>query len=338
MAGLQPTAVNAILAEVRATQAQGKKLVSLMRGEPDLATPPHIVEACIRALKNGRTSYPDNRGEKSLRDAVVLKLHRDHGLTYDPETEILATTGATLGIYAALMALLDEGDEVLLPDPIYDAYQSPVRLAGGKIRSVASTISNGRFELDFDALEAAWSPKVKALILNTPWNPVGTVFTRPELEKLADFCIRRDVTLISDEIYETITYGQPHISPLSVAPELREHSVIVNSLSKTYAMTGWRVGYLVGPQPIVSHVLRAQEPTNSCINSPAQRAAVAAIRGDQTCVADMREAYARRASMVTSILDDHGVPYASPTGAFYTNVFPEADALKRSTSTTSGPS
>ena len=140
---LRPTAVNAILAEVREAQARGQNLISLMRGEPDFRTPEHIVEACTKALRNGRTTYPDNRGEKILRDAVVQKLQRDNGLAYDPGTEILITTGATLGLYAALMALLHDGDEVLLPDPIYDAYQSPIRLAGGKIRSVASRIKAG---------------------------------------------------------------------------------------------------------------------------------------------------------------------------------------------------
>jgi aspartate/methionine/tyrosine aminotransferase len=133
---LQPTAVNAILAETRIAQAQGKSLVSLMRGEPDFPTPAHIVEASVRALRNGRTAYPDNRGEKVFREAAAQKLGRDNHLKFDPSTEVLATTGATLGVYAALMAMLNEGDEVLLPDPVYDAYQSPIRLAGGSIRNL----------------------------------------------------------------------------------------------------------------------------------------------------------------------------------------------------------
>jgi aspartate aminotransferase len=160
IAALQPTAVNAILAEVRQLQAEGRQIVSLMRGEPDLPTPPHIVEACTRALRNGRTGYPDNRGEMVFREAVALKLERDNHIQFDPATEILATSGATFGIYAALMALLSEGDEVLLPDPIYDAYQSPVRLAGGVIRPVVAEIENGRFSLPIESLERAWTPAV----------------------------------------------------------------------------------------------------------------------------------------------------------------------------------
>ena len=142
---LKPTAVNSILAEMREVQARGRTVVSLMRGEPDFDTPAHIVDAAAAAMKSGRTRYPDNRGEKRLRDAIAAKLARDNGLVYDPDSEILVTTGATLGIHAALTALLDQGDEVLLPDPIYDAYQSPIRLCGGRIRSVRSAIEGGRF-------------------------------------------------------------------------------------------------------------------------------------------------------------------------------------------------
>src|SRR5580692_11799262 len=221
ISALQPTAVNSILAEVRALQAQGQSLISLMRGEPDFPTPPHIVEASIRALRDGRTAYPDNRGEKIFREAVAQKLERDNHLKFDPETEVLATTGATLGVYAALMAILNEGDEVLLPDPIYDAYQSPIRMAGGRIRPVASQIREGRFVITEEALERAWSPTVKAMILNTPWNPVGAVMRRDELAMIAGFCERRSLFLISDEIYEAITYGEAHVSPLKAAPGLR---------------------------------------------------------------------------------------------------------------------
>src|SRR5712664_3644569 len=169
---LQPTAVNSILAEVNELKAAGRDLVSLMRGEPDFATPPHIVDACVRAMREGRTSYPDNRGEIVLRRAIAQKLSG-----YDPGSEILVTTGATFGIYAAMTAILNNGDEVLLPDPVYDAYQSPIRLAGGRPRPVQSTIGNQRFTIDRKALESAWTPACRILLLNTPWNPVGTVFT-----------------------------------------------------------------------------------------------------------------------------------------------------------------
>ena len=316
---LQPTAVNSILAEVRACEAQGKNLISLMRGEPDLATPPHIVEACTRALRNGRTSYPDNRGEKALRGAVAEKLARENNLQFDPDTEILATTGGTFGIYAALMALLNVGDEVLLPDPIYDAYQSPVRLAGGQITSVASRIENGRFIITEEALETAWSPATRVLILNTPWNPVGTVLTAEEIKTIAQFCERREIALISDEIYEAITYdGHRHISPLAIAPALRERSVLINSLSKTYAMTGWRVGYCAGPAAVIQAMYLVLTQSSRGPATFIQDAAAEALTGPQACVAQMRDEYTRRREQVLSGLTDiEGVRMLPPEGGFF---------------------
>jgi aspartate aminotransferase len=317
IAALQPTAVNAILAEVRELQAQGRKLVSLMRGEPDLPTPAHIVDACTRALHNGRTGYPDNRGEKPFREAVALKLERDNQIRFDPATEILATSGATFGIYAALTALLDEGDEVLLPDPIYDAYQSPIRLAGGVIRSVAAIIEGGRFFLPIDALEAAWTPRCKALILNNPWNPVGTVLTRTELEQIGYFCERRNVMLISDEIYETITYGQHHhISPLAAVPGLRSNYLHINSLSKTYSMTGWRVGYCAGPKEVIQRMFMVLAQSSRGPATFIQDAATEALAGSQECVGDMQREYAARRDIVLNSLDNA----LAPEGGFFAMV------------------
>ncbi|HEY7336727.1 MAG TPA: aminotransferase class I/II-fold pyridoxal phosphate-dependent enzyme [Bryobacteraceae bacterium] len=319
LALLQPTAVNAILAEVRECQARGNKLVSLMRGEPDLPTPAHIVEACARALRDGRTSYPDNRGEKILRNAIALKLARDNRLQFDPETEILATTGATFGIYAALMALLNEGDEVLLPDPIYDAYQSPIRLAGGRIKSVPARIEAGRFVLTEESLESAWSAASRVLILNTPWNPAGTVLNREEIEAVARFCERRDVALISDEIYEAIVYdGHAHLSPIAIAPGLRERAVLVNSLSKTYAMTGWRIGYCAGPASLIRDMYLVLAQSSRGPATFVQYAAAEALGASQNCVAGMRQEYTRRRERVLSTLSGiPGVEILRPEGGFF---------------------
>jgi len=319
ISGMRPTAVNAILAEMRALQAQGKSLISLMRGEPDFPTPGHIVEASIRAMRNGRTSYPDNRGEKSFREAAAQKLTRDNRLRFDPGTEVLATTGATLGVYAALMAMLNEGDEVLLPDPVYDAYQSPIRLAGGQVRPVKSEIREGRFVITEEALERAWSPAVKAMVLNTPWNPVGTVLGRDELKTITGFCERRNLFLISDEIYEAITYGEAvHISPLEVAPALRDRCVLVNSLSKTYSMTGWRVGYCAGPAPLIQGMFLALAQSSRGPATFIQDAAAEALTGPQDCVAAMREEYGRRRAQVIDQLQ--GVRVIAPEGGFFAMV------------------
>lgn len=319
VAALQPTAVNAILSEMRECQAQGKNLVSLMRGEPDLPTPPHIVEACERAMRRGRTGYPDNRGEKTFREAVAQKLERDNGLHYDPGTEILATTGSTFGIYAALTAVLNQGDEVLLPDPIYDAYQSPIRLAGGRIQSVAAQIRNNRFVITDEALEAAWSPAARLLILNTPWNPVGTVLTREELISIARFCERRNLVLLSDEIYEAITYGASrHVSPVAVETVLRDRCILVNSLSKTYSMTGWRVGYCAGPASLIQAMFLVLAQSSRGPATFLQDAAAEALSGPQDCVAEMRQEYSRRREQVLSRLDGiRGVNMLPPEGGFF---------------------
>ena len=311
---MRPTAVNAILAEVRALQSEGRTLVSLMRGEPDFPTPPHIVAAASSAAQAGRTGYPDNRGEVRLREAVAHKLQRDNGLAYDPGTEILVTTGATFGIYAALMALIEEGDEVLLPDPIYDAYRSPVRLAGGRCRPVPSRIENGRFVLTAEALEAAWTPAVKLLILNTPWNPVGTVATAPELLAIADFCERRNVLLLTDEIYEAITYGNHrHVSPLAISPSLRERAILVNSLSKTYAMTGWRAGYCAGPAAIIQAMYLILAQSSRGPATFIQDAAAEALTAAQDCVAEMLREYSRRRDLVLATLPEA----MAPEGGFF---------------------
>jgi aspartate aminotransferase len=319
ISGLQPTAVNAILADVRVCRAQGADLISLMRGEPDFPTPAHIVEASIRSLRDGRTSYPDNRGEKNLRDAIARKLQRDNQLRFDPKNEILVTTGATMGVYAALMAMINEGDEVLLPDPVYDAYHSPIHLAGGQIKTVTSEIRDGRFVITEAALEQAYSPAVKAMILNTPWNPAGTVMSRAEIQTLASFCARRNLFLISDEIYEAITYGEArHVSPLEVAPEMRDRCVLVNSLSKTYAMTGWRVGYCAGPVPLIEAMFLVLAQSSRGPATFIQDAAAEALSGSQECVATMREEYTRRRSQVLEEL--HGVKLIAPQGGFFAMV------------------
>jgi aspartate aminotransferase len=310
------------LAEVRQRQADGHSLISLMRGEPDFPTPPHITAAAIRSLESGRTSYPDNRGETKLRQAVAAKLERDNGLRFDPSTEILATTGATFGIYAALTAILTEGEEVLLPDPVYDAYRSPVNLAGGRVRTIAAKIRDGRFVLDAEALEAAWSPAARVLILNTPWNPAGTVLTRAELKVIANFCERRDLILLSDEIYETITYGgAKHVSPLAASPGLRERAVLINSLSKTYAMPGWRVGYCAGAKDLIQSMFMVLAQSSRGPATFIQDAAAEALTGPQDCVEQMRAEYARRRTRVLEALDGlKGVKVLAPEGGFFAMV------------------
>ena len=319
LAPLTPTAVNTVLEEIRAVQALGRDVVSLMRGEPDFPTPPHITEAALKALRAGRTRYPDNRGELALREAVATKLLRENGLAYDPRTEILITTGATLGIHTALMATIDSGDEVLLPDPVYDAYVSPVRLLGGAIHPVRATIEQDRFVLTAEALEAAITPRTRAIVLNTPWNPVGTVLRASELRIIADLVVRHDLALISDEIYEAIVYdGHRHVSPAGLSDDIRSRTVLVNSLSKTYAMTGWRVGYCAAPKPVIDAMFLVLQQSSRGPATFVQDAATAALAGSQTDVADMQRQYAARRTHVLEALS--GLPRVRvlpPEGGFF---------------------
>jgi aspartate aminotransferase len=318
---LRPTAVNAVLAEVLQLQQQGRSLVSLMRGQPDLPTPEHIVEAAQKALRNGRTGYADNQGEPSLREAVAEKLARDNGLRYDPASEVLITDGATCGISTALAVLVEPGSDVLLPDPIYDAYAGPIRLWGGRPVSVPSAVKGGRFVFTRDALEAALTEtrQARVLLLNTPWNPVGTVLTEQELRQIMAFAVERDLFVISDEIYEALVYdGRRHVSPAAVAPEARQRTVVVNSLSKTYAMTGWRVGYCAGPAEIIRAMLLVLQQSSRGPATFVQDAAACALRSDQARVREMAAEYqVRRDAVVGGLHGVRGVEPLVPEGGLF---------------------
>jgi aspartate/methionine/tyrosine aminotransferase len=326
---LRPTAVNAVLHEVRQLQASGRDLVPLMRGQPDTPTPAHIVEAARRALYAGRTGYPDNQGEPGLRRAVAERLARDHGLAYDPDREILVTDGATLGLYNALAALVGPGDEVLLPDPIYDAYASPIALWGGRAVAVPAAIRDGRFSFRRDDLERCYRPAARVVLINTPWNPVGTVLTRRELQDVMDFAEAHDLVVVSDEIYESLIYdGRSHVSPASLSSEARARSVLVNSLSKSYAMTGWRVGYCAGPAEIIGAMALLLQQSSRGPATFVQDAAECALRSDQACVRRMaEELQARRDLVLDRLWGITGVePLAAEGGLF---VMLDARGLRR---------
>ena len=305
MDAIKSTAVNRVLQEIRQVEATGKNVISLMRGQPDTPTPRPIVQAAIESLRMGRTGYPDNRGELHLRQAVAEKLQRDNGLSYDPITEILVTDGATLGIYAALGSLIDSGADVLLPDPIYDAYYAPIALWRGRPISVPSTIQSGRFTIPRTTLDKLHTPQSRVLLLNSPWNPVGTVFSREELQELFEFALELDLLIISDEIYEALIYdGQPHISLASLSSAARSRTVIVNSLSKTYAMTGWRIGYCAGPAHIIQAMFLILQQSSRGPATFVQDAAAFALSTSSLRVNDMAVEYRHRRDRVVHALRD----------------------------------
>jgi aspartate aminotransferase len=318
---LRPTTINRVLAEAKQLQQAGRSLVSLMRGQPDTPTAPHIIEAAERSLRAGRTGYPDNQGEIGLREAVALKLRRDNGLRYDP-AEILITDGATCGISTALAVLVEPGCDVLMPDPIYDAYGPVIALWGGRAVPVASVIRDGRFVVERAALDAAWTSRARVLLVNTPWNPVGTVLSRDELRPLVDFVCERGLTLLSDEIYERLVYdGRRHVSPLALGDEVRKRAVLVNSLSKTYAMTGWRVGYCAGPGEVIRAMLLVLQQSSRGPATFVQDAAACALQSDQACVQKMAAEYqARRDRVLQRLAGIPGVEPLVPEGGLFVMV------------------
>jgi len=308
---LNPTAVNRILLEVRELERAGQSLVSLMRGQPDSPTPTSIIEAAYEALRKGRTGYPDNQGEPALRQAVAQRLERDHHLSYDPNREIIITDGATGGLCAALGALLQQGDEVLLPDPIYDAYAGPIQLWGGRPVRIPSSIIDGRFTFDRAAMERAWSPRARQILINTPWNPTGTVLRCEELQAMLEFANAKSLFIISDEIYETLVYdGKKHVSPASLSSEARERTLLVNSFSKTYAMTGWRVGYCAGPAWLIEAMLLVWQQSSRGPATFVQDAAVCALSLGPNHYRDMAAEYQKRRDLVVSRLQ--GIPGVTP--------------------------
>jgi aspartate aminotransferase len=309
---LRPTAVNRLLREVRGLEAQGRPLISLMRGQPDSPTPGHIVEAAVRSLRDGRTGYADIRGEPELRQAVADKLRRDQGLSYDPDCEILITDGATCGMYAALGALVGAcGPAVLTPDPLYDAYEAQIKLWGSRLQPIASTLRHGRFTLEYQELESSWASFRDVMVINTPWNPVGTVLSFKELTDAMSFAERFGHVVLSDEIYESLVYdGVRHVSPAAVSDYARQRTIVINSLSKTYAMTGWRIGYCAGPEEIIQAMLLILQQSSRGPATFVQDAATCALNSDQACVHRMAREYQTRRDLVIKGL--RGIPGVEP--------------------------
>lgn len=290
--------------------------IRLEVGEPSFTTPQHIKDAAQLALDTDFTKYTPNAGIAELREGLSQKL-RDRNKIIVTAEQIVVTPGGVASVFSSLTALLNKGDEVLLADPSWPNYLQMTILLGAVPVYYRLRIENNLVPTAAD-IEAKITPKTKVLLLNSPGNPSGAVIPATELLLILEVARKHNLWVISDEVYDEIYFDQP---PTSLQPFDEEGRVIsIFSFSKTYAMTGWRVGYLTGPTSIVSHILRAQEPITSCVNSIAQKAALAAITGDQTCVANMRDAYSKRAKLVTKILTDQKIQFAQPTGAFYTMV------------------
>ncbi|KHO62480.1 aspartate aminotransferase [Thermoanaerobacter sp. YS13] len=316
---ITPSMTLEITAKAKQLKAQGVDVIDFGVGEPDFDTPDYIKEAAIDAIKKGYTKYTPSSGISELKKAVCDKLLKDNGLKYQPE-QIVISNGAKHSIYNALCAILNPGDEVIIPVPYWLSYPEMVRLAYGKPVFVKTKAEND-FKITADELKNAVTSKTKALILNTPNNPTGSVYTKEELEELVKIIEETNIFVISDEIYEKLIYEGSHISIASLNEKIKEMTILVNGMSKAYAMTGWRIGYTASSLEIAKVMSNIQSHTTSNPNSIAQYASVAALSGDETVIKRMAEEFnKRRIYMVERINKIKGLKSNKPQGAFYVMV------------------
>ena len=295
-----------------------KDAISLGVGEPDFDTPWHIREEGIYSLEKGKTVYTSNSGLKELREEICNYLDRRFDLKYDPYKETVVTVGGSEAIDIAFRAMLDDGDEVLIPQPCFVSYLPCAKLAGG-VPVVIDLKEENEFRLTPEELLAAITDKTKVLILAFPSNPTGAIMNREELEAIAKIVIEKDIFVISDEIYSELSYAGEHVSIASL-PGMRERTVVINGFSKSYAMTGWRLGYACGPKEIIEQMTKVHQFAIMCAPTTSQYAAVEALKNGDPDVAEMREAYNNRRRFVVSSLREMGLSCFEPLGAFY--VFP----------------
>src|SRR5215510_4819647 len=324
MKTLAPSPTLAMQAKARAMRAQGIDVISFGAGEPDFDTPKRIKDAAVRALESGQTKYTEVGGIPELKAAVCQKFKRDNGLDYTPD-EVTVSCGAKHTLYNIVMALVNPGDEVLIPSPFWVSYPEQVRLLGGNPVGVPTQESTS-FDLDPELLRRAVTPRTKLVILDSPGNPTGAVFSAQALAEVAKLAVERNLWVVSDECYEALTYEGRHVSIASMSPEVKARTIVVNTCSKAYAMTGWRIGYAAGPKPVIKAMTDVQSQVTSNPTSIAQWAAVEALGGPQDEVAKMvGEFDCRRRFIVGALNAMPGVRSVMPKGAFY--VFPNVSGL-----------
>ncbi|WNG58308.1 pyridoxal phosphate-dependent aminotransferase [Archangium gephyra] len=321
---IKPSPTLALNAKAKALAAQGVDVVGLVAGEPDFDTPEHIKQAAIEALRQGFTKYTPTAGIPELREAICGKLERDNRLTFAPD-QVVVSVGAKQAIYNAFQALLNEGDEVIILAPYWVSYPEMVQLAGGKPVFVQTREEDG-FAPDPDAIRRALSPRTKAIILNSPSNPSGAVFSRAALEGIAEAVRGHECLVLSDDIYEKLLYQGEFLNIGNVAPDLVPRLVVINGMSKAFSMTGWRLGYAAGPKWLIAGMQMVQDQSTSNAASFVQKAALAALKGPQDIFAPMVEEYRERRDMVVDALNSiDGVRCRRPEGAFY--VLPNVSGL-----------
>ncbi|WP_404346598.1 pyridoxal phosphate-dependent aminotransferase [Sutcliffiella horikoshii] len=319
---LTPSTTLEITAKAKELKDAGHDVIGLGAGEPDFNTPAHIMDAAKDAMDKGFTKYTPSGGLPALKKEIINKLKRDQELTYMP-SEVIVCIGAKHALYTLFQVILDEGDEVIIPTPYWVSYPEQVKLAEGVPVYVEGKEEN-QFKITAEQLKATITPKTKAVVLNSPSNPTGMVYTREELEGLGKVCLEYNILIVSDEIYEKLLYdGNKHISIAQLSPELKEQTVIINGVSKSHSMTGWRIGYAVGNQTIISAMTNLASHSTSNPTSISQYATIAAYQGPQDDVEVMRQAFEERLNIIFEKLNQiPGFHCLKPQGAFY--LFPKA--------------
>ncbi|MDP9443394.1 MAG: pyridoxal phosphate-dependent aminotransferase [Actinomycetota bacterium] len=326
ISSIAESATLAVDAKAKALRAAGRPVVGFGAGEPDFPTPDHVVEAAVEAARDPRNHrYTPAGGLPELKQAIVDKTRRDSGLEVDPG-QVLVTNGAKQAVYETFATLLDPGDEVLLPAPYWTTYPEAIRLAGGTPVEVLTTEEQG-YLVTADQLEGACTERTKVLLLCSPSNPTGAVYSPDQVRTIGRWALEHDLWVVTDEIYEHLVYGEARFSSIAMeVPQLADTCVVVNGVAKTYAMTGWRVGWLIGPHDVVRAATNLHSHATSNVSNVAQHAAIAAVAGDLSSVDAMREAFdRRRRTMVAMLGEIDGVVCPEPKGAFY--VYPSVTGV-----------
>jgi len=306
----------AITAKAKQLKAQGIDVVAFGAGEPDFDTPDHIKDAAIAAIREGYTKYVvPSSGSPEIKDAIIDKFKRDNGLVYERE-QIVVSCGAKHSLFNAFHGLLNPGDEAIIPAPYWVSYPEQVKSVGAEPVTV---YTDATFKLDPGRLKAAITPKTKLLVLNSPSNPTGAVYSRAELESIAEVVLETGIAIISDEIYEKIIYDEArHVSIAALSDAMKTRTIVINGVSKSYAMTGWRIGYAAGPKEVMTALGRLQDQSTSNPTSISQKATIAALRGEQSCVQQMVTEFDARRKLITARASEiFGIKIQPPAGAFY---------------------
>ncbi|MBQ6447305.1 pyridoxal phosphate-dependent aminotransferase [Cytobacillus oceanisediminis] len=314
---LTPSTTLAITAKAASLRADGHDVIGLGAGEPDFNTPQNIIDAAVRSMNEGHTKYTPASGLQALKKEIAAKLKRDQQLEYEAN-QIIVTNGAKHGLYTLFQVILDKGDEVIIPTPYWVSYPEQVKLAEGVPVFVEGYEAN-EFKITPDQLKKAITSKTKAVIINSPSNPTGMIYTEKELQAIGDICLEHNILIISDEIYEKLVYGDSkHVSIASLSPSLKEVTIIINGVSKSHSMTGWRIGYAAGSKEIITAMTNLASHSTSNPTTPSQYATIEAYAGPQDSVEEMRQAFNERLDIIHGKLNNiPGFSCLKPKGAFY---------------------